>query len=243
LNTQLYEYFLRDHVFFCVAESFCFILDLKKDRYLSVNSRDFQLLGPHLYGWPIAREVGALARSALSPKITDLAAELLEAGILSADGRDSKEARPTTWNLPTRTLLNQSQRVSAFHCVSLCAHFFNAATKVNRQLKSGSLESIIRSIAKRKETYERVVQPFDYDVATKLTTAFNKLRPAFPRNHVCLFDSIALIDFLSQFKMFPTLVFGVRPEPFGAHCWVQAADVVLNDTPEYTSVFTPIMAI
>jgi hypothetical protein len=243
LNMQPCDYFLRDHIFFCVTESFCFILDLKRDRYLSVNSRDFQILGTHLYGWPAARDVGALAGSALSPKATALAAELLEAGILSADGEESKEARPTMWKLPTDTLLNYSQRVSSFYCASLCANFFKAVTRTNQQLKRASLESIIRSIARRKETYARVAQPFDYDAAAKLAIAFGKLRPVFPRNHVCLFDSIALIEFLAQFNIFPTLVFGVRPEPFGAHCWVQAADVALNDTAEYTSEFTPIMAI
>jgi hypothetical protein len=243
LNWKACDYFLQDHIFFCVTESFCFILDLKKDRYLSIDSHDMHLLGPHLYGWPTTGQSRAITGSALSPTAIDLAAKLLEAGIISTDCKDSREARPTTWQLPTHTLLRQSQRASAFYCLSHCANFFKTTTRINRQLKESSLESIIRSIAKRKETCQRVAQPFDYDAAARLTMAFSKLRPAFPKNYVCLFDSIALVDFLSQFNIFPTLVFGVRPEPFGAHCWVQAADVVFNDTPEYTSVFTPIMAI
>jgi hypothetical protein len=236
-------YFLRDHIFFCVTQSFCFILDLKRDRYLSLDSHDFQLLGPHLHGWPIEVEIGTLTGSAMSSGAASLAAELLAEGILSADGRDSKEARPTTWRLPTRALLNRPERVSALYCLSICANFFKTTSRINRQLQESSLESIIRSIAKRRETHVRGTQAFDYDYAAKLTTAFGRLRPAFPRNHVCLFDSIALVEFLSQYNVFPTLVFGIRPEPFGAHCWVQAADVVLNDTVEYTSAFTPIMVV
>ncbi len=238
---QSRDYFLRSHIFFCLTETFCFILDLKMDRYLSLDSRSFKSLGPHLHGWP-AKAFGTSAGSELAPAAASLAAELVAAGILGMDRNDSKEARPTTWRLPTHTLLDRPEHASALYCTSIFANFLKATTRVNRQLRESSLESIIGSIAKRREAYARVVQAFDRDCA-KLTSAFSKLRPVFPRNYLCLFDSIALIEFLSQYRIFPTLVFGVRPEPFGAHCWVQMADMVLNDTVEYASAFTPIMAI
>jgi hypothetical protein len=60
---------------------------------------------------------------------------------------------------------------------------------------------------------------------------------------VCLFDSLALIHFLAQYGLYPDWVFGVSADPFEAHCWVQAGQVVLNDTVERVSAFTPILTI
>ena len=63
------------------------------------------------------------------------------------------------------------------------------------------------------------------------------------RSYLCLFDSLALIHFLARFRVFPDWVFGVTADPFEAHCWVQTGGVVLNDTVERVSAFTPIMSI
>jgi hypothetical protein len=70
---------------------------------------------------------------------------------------------------------------------------------------------------------------------------FDSLRLFYPRPYLCLFDSLALIHFLARFGLYPDWVFGVQADPFEAHCWVQAGSVVLNDTVERVSAFTPIM--
>jgi hypothetical protein len=43
--------------------------------------------------------------------------------------------------------------------------------------------------------------------------------------------------------VYPDWVFGVNADPFEAHCWVQAGNVVLNDTVAWVSGFTPIMVV
>lgn len=40
-----------------------------------------------------------------------------------------------------------------------------------------------------------------------------------------------------------TLVFGVKLDPFAAHCWVERGDVLLNDRPERVERFAPIRTI
>jgi hypothetical protein len=52
-----------------------------------------------------------------------------------------------------------------------------------------------------------------------------------------------MIEYLSMYHVFPEWVIGVRTQPFGAHSWVQNGAVVLNDTPERVSSFTPILAV
>lgn len=72
---------------------------------------------------------------------------------------------------------------------------------------------------------------------------FGALRPWYPRDYLCLFDSLALLEFLARRDVFPDWVFGVQVQPFAAHCWVQEDGILLNETYEYASQFTPIMSI
>jgi hypothetical protein len=69
------------------------------------------------------------------------------------------------------------------------------------------------------------------------------LRPLYPRDYLCLFDSLALIEFLAQHGLYPTWVFGVTSDPFMAHCWVQEGDTLLNDTVAHVGQFVPLMTV
>lgn len=95
----------------------------------------------------------------------------------------------------------------------------------------------------RSGTQDAHVESFDFDAAATLVRQFNTLRPWFPRNYLCLFDSLALLELLARYHLFPSWVFGVHAEPFEAHCWVQQHDVVLNDTLARVERFAPIMAV
>jgi hypothetical protein len=77
----------------------------------------------------------------------------------------------------------------------------------------------------------------------KMTIIFKSVRPfVYTRHGKCLFDSLTLTYFLSSYGVCPTLVFGVRVNPFQAHAWVQHGSYTLNTTPEYSRRFTPILA-
>jgi len=73
--------------------------------------------------------------------------------------------------------------------------------------------------------------------------AFEAMRPWFPRRMVCLFDSLALMSFLSRHGARGGLVFGVRGMPFSAHCWVEDEGAPLNDEPAYCASFRPILRV
>jgi hypothetical protein len=59
----------------------------------------------------------------------------------------------------------------------------------------------------------------------------------------CVLESIVLLELFARHALYPTWVFGVHARPFAAHCWLQHDDVVLNDTVEHISHYTPIMMI
>ena len=73
--------------------------------------------------------------------------------------------------------------------------------------------------------------------------AFEHLRPLYPRPYLCLFDSLALLEFLAAYHSYPRIVFGVVADPFQAHCWLQEGDVLLNDDLEQVGKYEPIMSV
>jgi hypothetical protein len=69
------------------------------------------------------------------------------------------------------------------------------------------------------------------------------LRAFFPVKFLCLFDSLALIEFLSCYGLFPAWTFAVRIEPWAAHCWVQQGDYLFNEEIEEAEDYMPIMSV
>ncbi len=79
--------------------------------------------------------------------------------------------------------------------------------------------------------------------ARDLVTIFNELRIYWPRKTLCRFDSLALLHFLSCFGLCAQWVFGVRLDPFGAHCWVQDERRLYNDDIENIAQYQPILVV
>jgi hypothetical protein len=59
----------------------------------------------------------------------------------------------------------------------------------------------------------------------------------------CLPDTLVLRDWLARAGLGPALVFGVRMDPFGAHCWLQSGSLVLNDAVDRIAAFTPVLVL
>lgn len=109
---------------------------------------------------------------------------------------------------------------------------------VRRALRTSSIGDIL----------ERFIQPLSGQLSAArdpITTAlaFRGARRLVPFKGNCLSDSLALIGWLFERGEGATLVFGVKLDPFAAHCWVQSGDVVLNDRPERVERFTPVRII
>lgn len=71
---------------------------------------------------------------------------------------------------------------------------------------------------------------------------FIAARRLVPHPANCLTDSLALVQWLGR-PQGALLVFGVKLEPFGAHCWVQLRDLLLNDRLETVERFRPVRVI
>lgn len=74
----------------------------------------------------------------------------------------------------------------------------------------------------------------------ELAQSFVARRPAVPIRRSCVPDSLALLRLLWRQGLDGDLLFGVRLEPFAAHCWVQADDCLLSDPVANVLSFTPV---
>jgi len=70
--------------------------------------------------------------------------------------------------------------------------------------------------------------------------SFLAARRYLPSKPNCLIDSLALIRFLGTLAAGAELTFGVKLEPFAAHCWVQSESLLLNDRTDYVDRFAPV---
>lgn len=227
------EYFLPPHVHFCRRGNDFIFLDLKQDDYTLVDDKAaaaLQALAP----------AGPMDES--QPTAVDALQELLAGGLLSTDGNKGKEIRATRTELATEPLLDPEAaprtRLTALHVY----RFIAACTTAAIRLRCSRLEETVGAVELRKSRGNSRKR-FDMDKARELTAVFQTLRALFPRNYLCLYDSLALLEFLARYHIHPTWVFGVRLEPWAAHCWVQQGQFVFNEGVEEAAGYTPIMAI
>ena len=76
------------------------------------------------------------------------------------------------------------------------------------------------------------------DEALKFLAA-RRLVPLSPN---CLSDSLALLHWLGSASGL-RLIFGVKLDPFAAHCWVQLNQLLINERPDQVASFRPVRVI
>ncbi|HEV7717235.1 MAG TPA: lasso peptide biosynthesis B2 protein [Steroidobacteraceae bacterium] len=248
------SYFLARHVYPCVTADHVVLLDLQRDKYVGVDREQMSTLAALVKGWP---RVGAAATgeraNALRPqgqapspnaRADAVLAKMLAAGMLTTDAAAGKDATPIKMPQPEATLLEASLDTQPEVTFGHVVRFLLASALTGLALKARSIASVIGAVNARKTRRAANASPVDLSAARGAVGAFIRLRPLlFGAQDACLFDSLALVRFLSAYGLFPTCVIGVQTGPFAAHCWVQDGDVIFNDEPEYVRRFTPILAV
>ena len=233
------HYFLANHAFVCGIGPDIIILDLRHHRYFLFEREFWEPIARDIGGWPesIASRIRGLA-----PDRTVLA-ELLEDELLTVDGCRGKNAAPASMRLPTTALMEdfsiESPRIRPAHV----ATFIVAIVSALIDFRFRPLEKLV---ARTRRNRQRLKPQANPDIATlrELTEIFRRLRPFFfASSGHSLFESLALLHFLSRYRIHPTWVFGVRSAPFEAHCWLQMAEVACNDPLDRIRRYTPIMRI
>jgi hypothetical protein len=239
--------YLQRHVFACTVPDVV-LLDLRTNRYLAIPEQQSEALAQLVPGWPRAHPTSQGAPNASVDKLVD---DLLAQNILTTTPALGKDATPVSIAAPARTLVPQPQLVptsseSTAHRARLyLPALVRAVAQAAAQLRLQKIERIVTHVAARRQRASNRHKPSgETPSVDDLIDNFYWLAPfVFSGQQKCLLHSLALLHFLARFHVYPRWVFGVRKAPFGAHCWVQEAQTLLNDTPDRVALFTPIMIV
>jgi len=233
--------YLNEDVFFCLTEGQGIFLDLKRDMYSAVP----------ISGEP-AHEFCQKGVSGVAALLAAQREALEEEELVTRDGVTGSpiEAFLAIERPRAHAFYPDDQR--AFGLAGEAAKgmqitladaldFFLASRRASRSLRTRHIRDVVHAVRLRKAGEGDL--PIELEAFRRETAIFRRLRPWYPRGYRCLFDSLALIEFLARRRLYPLWIFAVQAQPFGAHCWVQAGGYLLNEGSEYAGQFTPIMAI
>lgn len=239
------NYLLPNHVYFCCQGDAIVFLDLKNDEYTMIDGSQASVFRTIFCAtrdslWPD----GDSARNSVSEhsdSLTDMLQELIDGGLLSVTGSRCKPVLPTVTSPPTEHLFGGEGSTTRVRITHVFGFVVSCAIAVAR-LRFFHIETTICAVQQRR-TLRSTKKSFDFDKARQLVGEFNRLRYWFPADYLCLFDSLALIEFLARYDVFPNWIFAVRPHFWGAHCWVQEGSVAFNESTERAEDYVPIMVV
>lgn len=209
---------------------------------MGISGEDLQCLPALVPGWPVETTQGNVPE--MAERAAQVAVELQRAGLLTTDPSSGKSAHPAQVVDGVSSLLQQLSDSPSRTAPTRLVRLAFAALTVSAILKYRKLEYAVRRVRLRKPA-----SPAHVDIAAEipvstLTRDFFRLRPlVYSSRGKCLYDCLVLLEFLSYFNLFPTLVIGVTTFPFNAHCWLQYGSLVLTDYAEHTHRYTPILVV
>lgn len=219
-------YALRDGLSFCLVDNRAVFLDTRSDCYFRLpNSLEYRFIA-----------------YVTENKATDIG-ELVSQNILEEIPGTQDRVSAATAKPPARSALER-QAQPRFRAVAVLEVFISIYS-VQRQLRTRPLKSVLDSIVASRSTKSHP-DSIAGEVQQKILEASSDFRIArayVPAHTRCLLDSVAMIRFLANRGLHANIVFGVTSDPFSAHCWVQAGDLVLNDTVGHANAYTPIQVI
>jgi hypothetical protein len=214
MPTEPHRYWIPAHVRVCPLLASTILLDLKRNRYYGIGTKETRALSTLALNWNEANG-GATPIEQLAGAALDLT------GTLTSAGHE----------------LNRSTPLRLTHI----ATFLAALAWTRRALRSRTLYSIACELRDDKAA---AGGSFDEQQALELVGVFRRLRPhTFAARDRCLFHSLALVRFLARHAVFPTWVIGVRARPWGAHAWVQHDKLLLDANPEQVCEYAPILTV
>jgi hypothetical protein len=195
-------------------------------------------------GWPVHVESSTSSLRDLSDSgVLDV---LAERGLLTKGKRAGKDATPIQCPAPLAEIDADDTAEAPSIGVLDALRFSRAAVTASLSLKYVPFERMLRQAQWRRmrALTQLGASTLDRELAQRLISVFSWLRPFFfTSRDACLFEALALGRFLASHGIYPQWVFGVQARPFSAHCWLQHDGVVLNDTVEHVSQYTPIMIV
>lgn len=238
-----HSFWVPTYIRACPTTTGAVVLDLKRCRYFGIGANELNALMS--FGADMTLS-GAVPPCQSSISQSDIPLRTIEA--LIAAGLLAREP-PTEAAVPSPRIDLDGTLMSVgyeIHCrapthAAHLVNFLRACAWAWRAKHYRTLYEIVREVGAAKSRFSH---PLDIELTSELACTFRRLRPlAFATREQCLFHALALVKFLSFYRMFPTWVIGVRARPWSAHSWVQTGNLLLDANPEHVCEYTPILTI
>ncbi|QSR19458.1 hypothetical protein CA833_20030 [Novosphingobium sp. KA1] len=217
---------LKTDVGYCDSGGKMIFLDALHDRYFSVTPA-----------------IATLVRSVSSGDVLNVAQQnlLLRTGLFEI-GETAQASNCAPCNVGVVSVMSAAQHVAkprlrngvnwTLATLSL-ALFHNVARRL----------PLRRSLALAKALSRSSLARLLLKDPNSILVAFDRALLLFPRKDRCLPDALALYPLLKCQNPATRIVFGVRTDPFQAHCWVQIGAIAIQQDIEVVRSFQPILAI
>lgn len=222
-------YGVNDSIRYCVTGNAVILLDVRRNRYLglpkSCAEAFIRLIERH--------------GEALDGDDAKLAPLLKQGHLLPAAGPATMYQRPTVESPVSGLPLGGQLSVPPLMLVR--AIWSQVAMTI--RLKASSFATVVDYLATRTLACKTARQD---EVDTRLcqvAAAFEQSDKILGRANRCLTRSFAMYVISRSLGIQTTVAIGVRAEPFAAHCWLQKAGFVLNDSIDNVRQFTPIFVL
>jgi hypothetical protein len=224
------RYQLREGLSCCDVDGHMIFLDIVQDRY-------FKLAGP--------LEKAMRSFQAHEDVASALLDDLATAQILVEAPDWKSSAAIAHIQRPTRSAIEQATAVAGRGLnPAIVIEAMAIIWSTRRHLRTRTLKTNLDEASayrdKKTGALEVAAPNALEDDLLRANEQFTLARRYVPIEPICLLDSLSLLRFLSRRGLPAHIVFGVTSEPFTAHCWVQAGDIVLNETLSDANAHTPI---
>ncbi len=219
-------YRLRDNLYHCRSGGRSIFLDVDANKYFCL---------PDPIEKAFAEYIEGNSRTTY-PELDTLVIR----GVLVPDQMSEGIAADIPLPIPTSEIgAWASAAPSAFQVVRAITYQISAELS----LRYSSFAAVKFKLAKRSAQVRGCSHQLPHEEIAKIAAAFERTSLVLASADRCLVRSLALMSMMHARGIAPRLIFGVRTNPFSAHCWVQFRDVVLNDSAEHARLFVPILVI
>ena len=243
------DYVVPDYIYTCATEAGVVMLDARRGKYSMVPSDRARSLEGVVRGWPalpmMATPLVKFVAGHQTAPSSSLLNSLVDGGMVMPVAvsplRVCERAIPVAQEALLDAMAAREQpRIHGRDVVM----FFRSVTYATVMLKWRPFEALLCNFRQRKGCGTTGAVTRSIAQIRERFRVFCWLRPfAYAESDACLFDSVALMDFLYRQGVLADFFIGVRIRPFVAHSWVQAQGFALNGLPEYLAAYSPILSV
>jgi Transglutaminase-like superfamily len=234
------HYCLSSHTYACEPADGIIFLDVRHHRYFGVPSSLGITLRAFVRNWPAAQDLDHTS-DARTPEALQA---LVDAGLLMASDSETANIRRLPQRAEATVCCASPMAAPARIGVGNVCNVIRAVALTAVRLRTMSLERIVNLLQARSARAVDGPQPLSEDALRAFVRVYMRVRPwLYTARNSCLLDSLALLEFLHVYKIYPLWVIGVQALPFRAHSWVQLEHLVLNDFAENVNQFSPILVV